>query len=235
MVGSLQCQRIMPSLVQDYEAFTSKQRQMLDAQSRILKARFSREEGGERGDGQFAFDRYSTSAANSYATTPLRQDAQSCARLAALTRVVAQVSPEQLVMLASSLIEAPVSSACPPSGYAFDADASTRGSIAAPMAMRQDQVAVATMQDGVLTYTPAARPSLPEHVPPTLAPPAVAAAAPVPKVEVASNAPAPQPVSSSEVLQTAVSALQAATAALQMTLTAQNGSAAPTAKTPNSP
>jgi hypothetical protein len=234
MVGSLQCQRVMPALAQNYEAFSESHRQILDAHGRVLKLRFGREEGGERGDGQVAFDRYSTSIANSFATNPIRQDAQSCARLDSLVRVAAQMAPEQLTMLASSLIEAPVSGACPPSNYAFANQAPIPREPAARVVVSEDQVATATMQDGVLTYTPPQRSAEIGGVQPVPARAVQPAAPAAPAGEVGSaSTPVPQHVSPSDVLKTAVTALQAATAALQMSISAQNGAAAPAAEVRN--
>ncbi len=228
MVGSLHCQKMMPEFIQDYDHFSERHRQTLDAQGYILNNRFSREEGGERGDGKPAFDRYSTSLANSYATDPVRPVRQRCARLNSLAKVAAQLEPEQLTMLASSLMDQPLSSACAPSSYSYAGQTLSPQPAQAEVVFQEEQPAMATMEDGVLTYTSPHSPRDTGYARPVpLASAGQPIASPSPAEE-ARSAPATKPktVSQADALQNAVTALQAATAALQMTLSSQNGSAA---------
>jgi hypothetical protein len=202
MVGALQCRFTQPSAVDLYNDFIGRQRAFLDANNRVLKSRFFREDGAH---GARAYDRYNTGLANDYSARSEEPDRRSCWRIASLTRMATRMSEADLLMLADSVAEPPFSGACRPSDYQFGDPYEETGRFdpAGPIAE--------------------AAPPLPEPEPVLAAieepePPAPPSLAPEPVLIKASEpppAPAPSPTKE-EALRAAIAALQAATAALQV-------------------
>lgn len=232
MVGTLQCRhrsRLSESL---YTDFILSQRGLLDANSAILKARFIRENGpgGER-----AYDRFGTRLANQYSER--LDDPDLCATVHRLARHAAGASERELLRLADTVAEPPVSGECRPVDYAYEpsgrensfaryearraaqppriaiadhAEPAPPTANAAPVeiAGAADAAATARKLERVLEATSsAAATALP-------AAPAEAKVQPAAQVE-AVPAPAPAQADRDEALRVAIAALQSAVAALQ--------------------
>jgi hypothetical protein len=188
MVGTLKCRNVSASSVDLYNAFITKQRPILDSNSNVLKAHFMRENGISKG--QAAYDKFSTVLANRHSRTP--EDPEFCTTIESFSRLAAAASHDDLMVLAQSLVEAPVSSAC--------------SAARQPIVMSEAKAEPEVVPEAVLAAAPAPAPA-PQ--------PALAAKAAViqqASAEADPKAPAP---ARDEALNAAIGALQAAVAALQ--------------------
>lgn len=182
MVGTLQCRTENKYSVQNYNEFVMNQRGILDANFQVLKVHFTRE--SVAGQGQRDYDAFATSLANKNASRA--QDPGYCDSIDSLVRLATDASQSDLLILAETMTEPPVSGLCTPSNYAvYEPDAPASATVAeAPLA------------------TPPSVPSEPVALA-AIAPPPQATPAPV------SREAALQAVIAA--LQTATVALQAAT------------------------
>ena len=106
MVGALQCRNGGSTGNEGYDAFVTRQRNVLDSKGYVLKGHFLRENGVV--GGRAAYDQYSTALSNRHAG---RMDEPSfCQTIAVYTRLAATASDHDFVTLAEAVIEAPVSS-----------------------------------------------------------------------------------------------------------------------------
>lgn len=244
MIGALHCRERQPVALEMYDGFVDSQVEMLRAHHAILQQRFDREHGSlERG--RDAYNEYRVSTANRYAAAPMERNLNECERVMSLTHVASGMSRDQLLMLAASFADAPVTGPCRPSRFSYDA-----GYARSPAPAREtealDPWARLDAPEAELTPAPypaetvspapawqeavamgdareAAPAPLAEAAPAPLADPAppVALAASVAPPTASSPASAPAPAlarSSDAALQSAVAALQAATTALQIAL-----------------
>jgi hypothetical protein len=213
MVGTLHCRRSTPSVVDHYNDFVSAKRDILEAHNQILKVRFHREEGGDLGESQASYDRYHTDSANYFSASSSDLGASDCRRIVSLSRMAAQMSDQDLLTLADSIVEAPASGACRPSNFSYR-DEPFRDARIAGAEQSSPAVAgfaqAAPVSNEVALDPPAFREAAAEPVPVQMADlnPQTAAVVTQAKAE-------PAAVSSADALKAAVVALQAATAALQ--------------------
>jgi hypothetical protein len=182
MVGTLQCRNNDVYAVKRYNDFVTKQRGILDANFQVLKVHFSRE--SVTGQGQRDYDAFATSLANKNSSRS--QDPGYCDSIDSLVRMATDASQPDLLVLAETMTEPPVSGLCTPSNYA----------VYEPGAADAADVAEAPL---VTANAPAPEPIALK----SLAPPPQTAAAPISKEAALQAAIA--------ALQTATLALQAAT------------------------
>ncbi len=240
MVGALQCRNTVGPGNEAYNAFVARQRGVLDSKGYVLKGHFLRENG--LASGRSAYDQYNTTMSNRHAAR--FDDASFCQTIAAYTRMAANATDRDFVVLAQSVIEAPDSS-CTTSGFSTPASLplppiARRAEPLPPIAQRAEPLAPIDVVETADPYAgePVAEPAVlavarppverfaPSAAPEPVVTPAVAYAAPVrrapaiPTVEIAA-APVVPPIearaapSPAAALQAAIAALQAATEALK--------------------
>lgn len=227
MVGTLRCRIGGHAADANYNEFATRQHNVLGANAYVLKAHYLRENGIQAG--RTAYDESVTLLANKHAAR--LDDPSFCATVAAYARMAASASSEDLLVLAQSVVEAPVSGPCRAKGaYAEAAALPPAPEYAPPVSYEQPSSAVVTPA----TYEPEPRlepAPLPEMAPPPPPAPIVAAAPPLPEkaaVKMAAveipNAPVIPPIETpaaaaaatpEQALEAAITALQAATAALK--------------------
>lgn len=232
MVGTLRCRLGGRAAEANYNDFATRQHNVLGANAYVLKAHYLRENGIQAG--RTAYDQNVTLLANKHAAR--LDDPSFCATVAAYARMAASASSEDLLVLAQSVVEAPVSGPCRTSGaYAEAAALPPMPAYAPPVSYTADPYeAPAPAVAMPATYEPEPPRLEPAPMASPLSPvPAVAAApseqavpvrlaateipnAPViPPAEAApvvASAPAATP---EQALDAAITALQAATAALK--------------------
>jgi hypothetical protein len=262
MVGALHCRDKTPRVVENYNTFVAQHRGMLEAHHAILQSRFDRE--GISGEGSVDYRDFVTVAANQHSGDPATRDVGDCASIVSLARMASAMSDTDLLMLAQSVTKAPASGPCRPSRYSFEEEPGPVGS--APVSEVEQLIAArqpweplpavaaavaaapaAPASEAALRPKPTEEPAVALEVAPTavlaeapavVAEEARAAATPTPatKVAAATEAPAVAKASDGSVLNAAVAALQAATAALQMAMQTPAQSPAPAqSATPESP
>lgn len=109
MVGTLQCRAADRTAIDSYNAFVAANRTTIDANIYALKAHFLRENG--IGEGQRAYDEYSTAVANKMSSQV--GDPAFCSTVKTLVDLAANASAVELMTLAKSVSSAPVSGHCP--------------------------------------------------------------------------------------------------------------------------
>ena len=228
MVGTLRCRVGGHTAEANYNDFATRQHSTLGANAYVLKAHYLRENGIQAG--RNAYDQSVTLLANKHAAR--LDDPSFCATVAAYARMAATASSEDLLVLAQSVVEAPVSGPCRTRDAYAEAAALPPAPAYAPPQSYAPPV----------SYEIAAMPATYEPEPPRMepapmsemAPPAaVEAATPLEKATVRlasteiANAPVIPPVEAAPVgvvaaaatpeqaLEAAITALQAATAALK--------------------
>lgn len=234
MVGTLRCRHHSRASEYLYTDFIENQRGTLDANNAILKARFERESGYDRGQG--AYDRFATTLANQYSEQ--LDEPGFCATVHHYARQAAYADNRELLRLADAVAEPPRTDRCRPSDDMFASGAGQdRYDLGAHRGPPPPRVAVSD---------PAA--PVGEPAAPVLAEPVVVADAGADKfervMEVAqAEAPAPveamiQPAAQieapatgdrDEALKAALIALESALAALQAATASMPAEAAPIA------
>lgn len=115
MVGTLQCRKTAANSADLYNNFVERQRGVLLANLGVLKDHFVREEGI---DGwQKASDTFETSMANLYSGS--LDDGGYCSSVDSFVRLAASASRPELLLLAKSVADAPVSGVCTAADYSF--------------------------------------------------------------------------------------------------------------------
>jgi hypothetical protein len=231
MVGTLQC-RHHSRLSEDlYTDFILSQRGVLDANSEVLKARFTRENGA---GGERAYDRFGTRLANQYSER--LDDPAFCTTVHRLARLAAGASERELLRLADTVAEPPVSGECRPAGYYHVPSVRENGFAryeARRAAVQPPRVAIGDPAEPV-GAPQSAMPAVPAPVEVAAAADAATAARKLERVLEASPAPAPAPAPAmvqpaarieaaaapakadrGEALKAAIAALQSAVVALQ--------------------
>ncbi len=243
MIGALHCRDRQPDTIAMYDGFVDSQIDMLRAHHAILQQRFDREHGSAE-SGRDAYRQYRVSTANRYAAAPMERNLNECERVMSLADVASGMSRDQLLMLAASFADAPVTGPCRPSRFSYDTgpaavSAPARSPDAQDPWARLDgptaDLAPAPYPNEAPSAAPAMQPAVVVEEAPTPAPlaetaPTLAAAAPEASAsstpEIASPAPT-RSRSSEAALQSAVAALQAATAALSVALSEGQAEQAP--------
>lgn len=232
MVGTLRCRIGGHAAEANYNEFATRQHNVLGANAYVLKAHYLRENGIQAG--RAAYDQSVTLLANKHASR--LDDPSFCATVSAYARLAASASSEDLLVLAQSVVEAPVSGPCRTKGAYAEAAALPPAPVYAEPAYAPPvsyetptgaAVMPATYEPEPPRFEPAALPAM-APLPPE-APIVAAAPPPVEKASVKlasteiANAPvippveaAAAPVATPEAaLEAAITALQAATAALK--------------------
>ena len=218
MVGTLRCRISGHTADANYNDFATRQHNVLGANAYVLKAHYLRENGIQAG--RTAYDQSVTLLANKHAAR--LDDPSFCATVASYARMAASASSEDLLVLAQSVVEAPTSGPCRTPNGAY-AEAAALPPVP-PATQLEPAVMTATYEAAPLQYDPlpdAAPPAMAVAPPPPVAPEPPPAAMPakfianapvVPPVETAAVTPAATP---EQALDAAITALQAATAALR--------------------
>ena len=236
MVGTLRCRIGGHAAETNYDDFATRQHSALGANAYVLKAHYLRENGIQAG--RLAYDQSVTLLANKHAAR--LDDPSFCSTVAAYARMAATASSEDLLVLAQSVVEAPVSGPCRTSG-AY-AEAAAPPPAYAPPEAYAPPVSYETPSAAVVmsaTYDP--EPPRVEPAPtaetafaPQPAPAPIIATAPsvqrasvklasaeianapvIPPIEAAPIVAAAPAATPEQALEAAITALQAATAALK--------------------
>lgn len=115
MVGTLRCRHHSRASEYLYGDFIENQRRVLDANNTILKARFERESGYQRG--QNAYDRFATALANQYSEQ--LDEPGFCSTVHHYARQAARADSRELLRLADAVAEPPVIGQCRPADDAY--------------------------------------------------------------------------------------------------------------------
>ena len=223
VAGVLRCRDRDPMVVGNYDIFVENQLQVLQAHDAILKSRFDRESGGGRtGGGQYAYEQYLASAKTNSEST-VEWNERDCARVASLARVASGLPREELLMLAESIVEPPVRGECQASRYSYGDHATSGTGTAAGQRERWAPSGPAVAQPQLPAASPQVSPRRPvltsQGAVATLALPAEAEVQPGANTNDATEV---QPnATSSDLLRTAIAALQVAAAALQMAMSSE--------------
>lgn len=236
MVGTLQCRSDNRWAVERYNEFVTKQRGLLDANAYVLKAHFMRENGIQ--DGQAAYDRFATTLANQKGART--SDPGFCQTIDTFVRMATDATQADLLVLAASVSDAPVSGACAPSNYVADASPVGGKEANAPDTATPDTAAAAAPYPTAKAELPVTTAAAPvtdadtKTVAKAAEPSEVKAVAQQSTTDQAATTPATTATTRDEALKAAIVALQSATAALQAATASSGPAETSAAKKPQS-
>jgi hypothetical protein len=236
MVGALHCRDKTPQVVETFNRFVTAHGALLQANHNILKNHFEREEP-DYGGGSRAYRDFLTLAGNQHSATPAARDIGDCDSIIALSRMASGLPEGGLLMLAESLTKAPASGPCRPSQYTFEEAPLPGSDIAQSIEDRDSWEPLDPIADSTASapLTAAGADSAAEKKVLAQAPEDVPASGALDTAAEASGTPAISQAPNGDAMQTAVAALQAATAALQMAMQSAGTQPSPAPKQDDAP